>query len=215
MIAPKLIQEADYWFRADKDQIEKSREKHNGKLIMETCLQRADVKNQMGRTYPKEILEREFTSYQKLVDGRYAYGALDHTNSSVIELTTASHIVSKQQWKRNEKGQLEWWGELEVLSNSPGKELAAIIESGARVSVSSRGVGSVEYDKSKDQSTVQSDFIIIAFDAVGVPSTHNANLILKEALDLHKNKDAYKRYLEMKIQMLNDIDLRKREFELM
>ncbi len=206
---PKLIVEQNYWFKATKDQVNASKEKYGGKLIMSACLQRCDVKNQMGRVYPKELLEREFNHYQKLVDERCAYGERDHPNASVIEFKNVCHIVAAQEWKKSPEGYLEWWGDLEFLNNSVGKDMQAIIEDGVKVSVSSRGVGSVEHDNKIDADIVGSDLVMIGFDVVTNPSTHNANLILKEAYDLADNKDAFKRYLEYKIAMLNEINYRK------
>ncbi len=205
-----LCEGLDYWFEASPEQVQKSKEKYNGDLVLSTCLQRADVKNQMGRVYPLRILQREFDNYQKLISDKCAYGEQDHPNQAIVEFKNASHTIINQYWKRNDEGQMEWWGDLRLLRNDIGKNIAAIIEQGNRVSVSSRGVGSVQYDSRKDADVVQEDFVIIAWDIVTNPSTSKANLIIKEGLDLHKNKYAHKRYLELRMKMLNEINLRTR-----
>lgn len=206
-----LIRESlDYWFVATPEQIHASKEKHNGRLVMETCMQRSDKANQMNRIYPHKILQREFDAYQTLVEEKRAYGHCDHDNSSVVEFQNACLVVDKQYWKKGSEGDMEWWGDIEILNTSKGKDIQAIVEAGKRVSVSSRGVGSVQYDQKRDADVVQEDFVLIAFDAVCSPSVHNANMILKEGYELHKNKYAYRRFIELKINMLNSIDLLSR-----
>ena len=59
----------------------------HGRFLVSGVLQRADAKNQNGRVYPKNILEREVTKYigREIKENR-AYGELDHPESSVVEL---------------------------------------------------------------------------------------------------------------------------------
>ena len=82
-------------FKVDKRLVETSI-KENRSLVVKGVIQRAEAKNQNGRVYPKEILEREI---QKYIEGpvreRRALGELDHPESSVINLQNVSHNVNK------------------------------------------------------------------------------------------------------------------------
>ena len=67
-----------------------------GVFEVEGVMQRADAKNQNGRTYDKDILKREVDKYmQEFVDNGNAYGELDHPESPVVSLKNASHIVKR------------------------------------------------------------------------------------------------------------------------
>ena len=204
---PKLLCEANYWFEARPDEIKANREKHGGNLVMTSCIQRANKKNQMGRIYPKHILEREFHAYQKLVDGKSAYGETSHPDTSVVDFPTTSHCITKQWSKISADGFWEWWANITLLNNRVGKDMQAIIEQGFRVSISSRGVGTTEHDNQQDADVVQQNLVMIAFDLVTQPSTHDANLIIGEALNVNmkefqKNEYAYNRYMEQSVDMV-------------
>ena len=67
-----------------------------GGLVVQGVLQRAGAKNQNGRVYPKNILDREAKKYQKdYIDQNRALGELDHPDSSVVNLNNVSHNVLK------------------------------------------------------------------------------------------------------------------------
>lgn len=141
------------------------------KFIMKGVLQRSDTLNQNGRIYPRVILEREIRNYQKLVKERRALGALDHPDSSIIELNTVSHLVTEA---RMENGVV--YGVLEILPTPSGEIMKNLVESNVTVGISSRGVGSVKTDENGYQ-IVQDDFHLIAFDLVIEPSTTGAFLV--------------------------------------
>ena len=46
-------------FEISSEQINESMKENNGKLVVKGVLQRANAKNQNGRVYPMEILQRE------------------------------------------------------------------------------------------------------------------------------------------------------------
>ena len=50
-------------FEVTPEQINESISQNNGKLVVHGVLQRANAKNQNGRVYPREILEREGKKY--------------------------------------------------------------------------------------------------------------------------------------------------------
>ena len=141
----------------------------NKPLTVKGVIQRAEAKNQNGRIYPREILEREIKKY---IDGpvkeKRALGELDHPESSVINLQNVSHNVTKIKMMGDDV-----YGEVEILPTPAGKILQALFASGITVGISSRGMGSVK-EGSGGTVEVQDDFELLCFDFVSTPSTHGA-----------------------------------------
>jgi len=158
-------------FDCTPEMIKESAEKNDGKIIVKGILQKADTLNQNGRVYPKHILEREVRNYQKFIIENRSLGECDHPESSVVNLKNASHIVREAYMKDDVV-----YGSIEILDKTPsGAILKGLIESGVKLGISSRGVGSVK--KQGDYHVVQDDFQLICWDAVSEPSTPGAFLI--------------------------------------
>ena len=66
-----------------------------GFTIFPAKLQQCDVRNGNGRSYPRDVLEREIENYQKLVKESRAIGECDHPEDSVINLKNASHMITR------------------------------------------------------------------------------------------------------------------------
>ena len=142
----------------------------NKPLVVTGVIQRAEAKNQNGRIYPKEILEREIENYiNGPVKERRALGELDHPESSVINLQNASHNITKVYWDGDDV-----MGEVEILSTPSGNILKELFRNGITVGISSRGMGSVKDNMSEGTVEVQDDFELLCFDFVSTPSTHGA-----------------------------------------
>ena len=142
----------------------------NKPLVVTGVIQRAEAKNQNGRIYPKEILEREIENYiNGPVKERRALGELDHPESSVINLQNASHNITKVYWNGDDV-----MGEVEILSTPSGNILKELFRNGITVGISSRGMGSVKDNMSEGTVEVQDDFELLCFDFVSTPSTHGA-----------------------------------------
>lgn len=168
----KLLKELND-FTYDHEQVKKANTE--GKpLIVRGVVQRADVLNQNGRIYPKEILSTQIEEYKKLVKERRAVGELDHQDSPVVNLQKASHVFTNI-WMEDDGTVM---GEVEVLDNLPmGKILHGLFERNIKVGISSRALGSVTEEKEGD--IVGEDLHIICWDFVSEPSTHGA-WMLKE-----------------------------------
>ena len=69
-----------------------------GFLVFPAKLQQCNVRNGNGRTYPRDVLEREVENYQKLIRENRALGECDHPDDSVINLKNASHMVTRMWW---------------------------------------------------------------------------------------------------------------------
>ena len=155
-------------FKVDKRLVEASI-KENRSLVVKGVIQRAEAKNQNGRVYPKEILEREIQKYiAGPVKERRALGELDHPESSVINLQNVSHNVIRVKMVGDDV-----YGEVEILSTPAGNILKELFRNGITVGISSRGMGSVQ-ESGNGTVEVQDDFELLCFDFVSTPSTHGA-----------------------------------------
>ena len=145
----------------------------NGGMMLSGKLQEADVQNGNGRVYPMNIMEREVKKYAQLVEDNRALGELDHPDSSIINLANVSHMVTKV-WMESKSVM----GKIKVLDTPSGQILRALVESGVKTGISSRGMGSVTEQQGK--TMVEDDFQLICFDIVSEPSTPNAFMGLSE-----------------------------------
>ena len=146
-----------------------------GGIMLSGLMQMSDTKNGNGRVYPHNILEREIKNYARLVEDRRALGELDHPDSSVVNLANASHMVTKI-WMEGNK----CMGTIRVLNTPSGQILKALVESGCKLGISSRGMGSVR--ESNGVTLVEDDFQLLCFDMVSDPSTPGA-FMMTEAKD--------------------------------
>ncbi len=170
-------------FEVSPEQINESISQNGGKLVVHGVLQRANAKNQNGRVYPREILEREGQKYTKeFVSQKRALGELDHPESSVVNLQNVSHNVTEMHWEGD-----NLVGTVEVLGTPSGNILKELFKAGIKLGISSRGMGSVEAIEEADGKPamkVGKDFELIAFDFVSNPSTHGAFMHpLQEGVD--------------------------------
>jgi hypothetical protein len=144
----------------------------SGRFVVSGVLQRANAKNQNGRVYPKDILEREIEKYKgREIRENRAYGELDHPESSVVELKNTSHIIREVWWNGDDVV-----GQVEILNTPAGKILQELVKAGCTVGISSRGMGSVKQIKEDGTVAVENDFELICWDFVSNPSTQGAFL---------------------------------------
>ena len=156
-------------FQVDRKIIEESMGS-NKPLVVTGVIQRAEAKNQNGRIYPKEILEREVENYiNGPVRESRALGELDHPESSVINLQNVSHNIKKVWWNGDDV-----MGEVEVLSTPAGNILKELFRNGITIGISSRGMGSVKDNVNEGTVEVQDDFELLCWDFVSTPSTQGA-----------------------------------------
>lgn len=141
-----------------------------GGFVVQGVLQRAGAKNQNGRVYPRQILERECSRYQKeYIDQHRALGELDHPESSIVNLNNVSHNILKIWWRGD-----DLMGAVQILDTPSGKILKELFKAGITLGISSRGLGSVKELRSEGVVEVQDDFELICWDFVSNPSTHGA-----------------------------------------
>ena len=138
-------------------------------LIVEGVVQRADSKNQNGRVYPKDTLERVVEDYigTSIAENR-ALGELDHPESSVINLKNVSHNIKQLWWEGD-----DLMGKIEILPTPSGNILRELFANNITVGISSRGMGSVQ-PLGEGTVEVQDDFELLCWDFVSTPSTQGA-----------------------------------------
>ena len=155
-----------------------------GVYEVEGVMQRAVAENQNGRTYSKDILEREASKYVKdFVERGNAFGELDHPESPVVSLKNASHIVKELWWKGD-----DLMGRVELLNTPSGNIVKEIARAGHTIGISSRGTGSVQ-QTNEGTLEVQDDFDLLCWDFVSTPSNPGSYMnVIAEGLTSN-NKD--------------------------
>ena len=162
----------------------------NGAIILSGVMQMSETQNGNGRIYPHAILEREVKNYVNMVKERRALGELDHPDTSVVNLSNASHLVT-DIWMEGKK----CMGKIEVLNTPSGQVLKELINAGCKLGISSRGMGSVS--ESNGVTMVEDDFQLICFDMVSDPSTPGAFMMteVKQHPNIFTKEDKIRRSL--------------------
>lgn len=129
----------------------------------------AETKNRNGRSYPVSVLENEVNRYMKeYVDKNRAFGELGHPESPTINLERVSHMITNISRNGN-----VFEGKAKVLDTPMGKIAKNLMEAGATLGVSSRGMGSLK--NVNGVNVVQPDFYLAtAADIVADPSAPGA-----------------------------------------
>jgi len=196
----KLISESieDVDYLIEDDDAGKKNYKIRGPFLQ------AEIKNRNGRIYPMHILEKEVGRYNtEYIQKNRAFGELGHPDGPTVNLERVSHMITNLH-----PDGTNFIGEAKVLDTPYGKIVKNLIDEGAKLGVSSRGMGSLV--PMRGAQVVKDDFYLAtAADIVADPSAPNAfvegimegkewvwdNGAVKE-MDI----DAYKRELNMKYQ---------------
>jgi hypothetical protein len=167
-----------------------------GVFEVEGVMQRAGAKNQNGRIYEKELLEREVEKYmEEFVKNGNAFGELDHPESAVVSLKNASHVVKDLHWDGD-----DLMGKVELLNTPAGNIVKEIIKAGHTIGISSRGTGSVQ-QTNEGYLEVQPDFELVCWDFVSNPSTHGAFM---NPVSLNEGKALADKFAKVN-SLINDI----------
>ena len=128
-----------------------------------------DIKNRNGRIYPVEVLSKEVGRYNKeFVEKKRAFGELGHPDGPTVNLERVSHMITSLKPEgRN------FIGEAKVMDTPYGKIVKNLIDEGAQLGVSSRGMGSMKQVNGKN--VINNDFYLAtAADIVADPSAPDA-----------------------------------------
>ena len=143
----------------------------NGKkdYFIEGIFMQSEIKNRNGRIYPKEVIQKEVKRYNKeFVEQDRAFGELGHPEGPTINLDKVSHKITTLKEDGN-----NFVGRAKILSTPNGQIVKNLIDDGAKLGVSSRGLGSLE--SKGDAQYVKDDFqLATAGDIVADPSAPEA-----------------------------------------
>ena len=180
-------------------------------MFIEGIMLQTEVKNKNGRIYPLEVMQKEVKRYNKeYIEQKRAYGELGHPEGPTINLERTSHLIeSLEQDGKN------FVGKAKILSTPMGEIVKNLLSDGARLGVSSRGMGSLKASNAKGGAQmVQSDFqLATAADIVADPSAPDAfvdgvmegvewiwdNGVIK-AQKIEEYKDTIRRAKSLKLQ---------------
>ena len=146
-------------------------DKESGKKshFIEGVFLQSGITNRNGRMYPTQILAKEVSRYNEEYIGKNrAYGELGHPNGPTINLERVSHLIKdlKQEGK-------DFVGKAKVMDTPYGNIVKNLMDEGAQLGVSSRGMGTLQ--QKADCAVVQDDFMLAtAADIVADPSAPNA-----------------------------------------
>lgn len=146
--------------------------KENGQkqYFIEGIFMQGDLKNRNGRIYPSGVIAKEVNRYnEQFVNKNRAFGELGHPDGPTINLDRVSHMITEL----NQNGS-NFVGKAKIMDTPMGKVVKNLIDEGASLGVSSRGMGSVKPNR-QGIMEVQEDFMLAtAGDIVADPSAPNA-----------------------------------------
>jgi hypothetical protein len=156
------VQDVRYLVEAD----EKTGKKMH---FIEGIFMQAEKQNKNGRVYPKRVLDKEVQRYnQDYVTKNRAFGELGHPDSPTINLDRVSHMITKLYPDGN-----NIIGKAKILDTPNGNIVKSLLDGGASLGVSTRGVGSLR--PHNGYQLVQDDFhLATAADIVADPSAPEA-----------------------------------------
>ena len=138
--------------------------------FIEGIFLQGDITNRNGRQYPMSVLDKEAERYnEEFIKSNRAYGELGHPDGPTINLERVSHMIKSLQ-----KEGTDYVGKAKIMDTPYGKIVKSLIDEGAQLGVSSRGMGTLK-QTSEGVNEVQSDFLLAtAGDIVADPSAPNA-----------------------------------------
>ena len=190
-------------------------EKENGgkNYKIRGIFMQADIKNRNGRLYPMEVLDEEVKKYnEKFIQQNRAFGELGHPDGPTVNLERVSHMITSL--KPDGKNFI---GEAKIMDTPMGKIVKNLMDEGAKLGVSSRGMGSLGQ---KGGANVVSDdfYLATAADIVADPSAPNAfvegimegkewvwnngALVEAELVELRRKFDVKKRQRQVNLEAL-------------
>lgn len=144
----------------------------NGKknYFIEGIFMQSNIKNRNGRRYPLDVMTNEVKRYDKEnIKKNRAFGELGHPDGPTINLERVSHMITNLEMDgENVKGKAK------IMDTPYGKIVKNLMDEGATLGVSSRGMGSLKQGRD-GSSEVQGDFYLAtAADIVADPSAPDA-----------------------------------------
>tara|TARA_Y100001963_G_scaffold156636_1_gene250743 strand:- start:4704 stop:5354 length:651 start_codon:yes stop_codon:yes gene_type:complete len=137
--------------------------------FIEGIFMQSEQKNRNGRVYPKSVLMNEVKRYNtEYVAKNRAMGELNHPQGPTVNLDRVSHIIKELKQQGNDV-----YGKAKIMDTPMGRIAKNLIDEGAKLGVSSRGMGTLKQND-EGVNEVQKDFMLAAVDIVADPSAPNA-----------------------------------------
>jgi hypothetical protein len=138
--------------------------------FIEGVFMQANRPNKNLREYSMDILGNEVNRYVKeYVEQNRAYGELGHPDTPTINLERVSHMIKSLKVEGD-----NFIGKAKIMDTPYGNIVKNLIDEGARIGVSSRGLGSLR-KRNDGINIVQDDFrLATAADIVADPSAPDA-----------------------------------------
>jgi len=198
------IQSAEYL-------VEKTNGKRNYKI--RGIFLQSNVKNRNGRIYPRQVLANEVNRYNKeFVNKKRAFGELGHPDGPTVNLERVSHMITSLTPDGD-----NFIGEAKIMDTPYGKIVKGLIDEGAQLGVSSRGMGSLE-QKGGTNYVGRDFYLATAADIVADPSAPDAFVegimeskewVWENGVLIEKDIDAWKRQIrEAKQRALEETKLK-------
>ena len=153
------------------DKVDFITEEKDGKkqLYIQGPFLQCEKKNRNGRVYLKETMRKEVERYtEEYINKNRAFGELGHPDTPSINLDRVSHMIVGLHEEGN-----DWIGKAKILDTPFGTIVKNLIDGGAQLGVSSRGMGSLK--SQNGVNVVQDDFYLAtAADIVADPSAPDA-----------------------------------------
>lgn len=162
LLIKEIVEEVQY--------ITEAKEDGSKTYYVEGIIMQGNIKNRNGRVYPSEILFNETNRYvENYVKKNRAYGELGHPAGPTINLDRVSHLFTELKTDGDNV-----IGRAKVMETPMGKIVKNLIDEGAVIGISSRGMGSLKPNK-QGIMEVQKDFMLAtAGDIVADPSAPDA-----------------------------------------
>jgi hypothetical protein len=182
--------------------------------FIEGVFLQSNLQNRNGRIYPKEVMKKEVERYMKeYVDSKRAFGELGHPDGPTINLDRVSHMIVSLREDGN-----NFIGKAKIMDTPMGKIAKNLLDEGAKLGVSSRGLGSLKVNN-EGINEVQDDFYLAtAADIVADPSApdafvqgimENKEWMFIDGVWTYQTMDETKKLIEQtKRQQLEEVKLR-------
>jgi len=158
----EVVEEINFLTEADE----------NGKknYFIEGIFMQGDIKNRNGRMYPQQVLAKEVKRYNDAyISKNRAFGELGHPQGPTINLDRASHMI-KELYQDGSN----FIGKAKIMDTPMGNIVKNLMDEGASLGVSSRGMGSLKMNREGTQEVQKDFYLATAADIVADPSAPDA-----------------------------------------
>lgn len=149
-----------------EESIDESTGKSSKKYKIKGIFSTIGEKNRNGRVYPREIWESEVTKYQENFNTGSINTLMEWEHPARSEVDPMEAVAKITELKIKDKYVM---GEAVLLDNPKANQIKSLIENGVKISVSSRGLGTVK-------NGVVENFKLVTYDVVSTPSDYNASM---------------------------------------